>query len=191
MSGIAGDSASLSGMSCASSAARSGSLARFEEAQLVCDEMARRARQNIEVIVERLAECGIPLPHQRQRAGSGDPLHPADAAAAELAAWLEERFASVPMTLLSWLRLVGDVWLVGTHPHWAASAAADPLVIQLEGSHYPGEPMQRYFEGELEAWHSWAGADRMFVLPISPDMISQGQRQRRPALRHHPARRRR
>jgi hypothetical protein len=22
----------------------------------------------------------------------------------------------VPMTLLSWVRLVGDVWLAGTHP---------------------------------------------------------------------------
>ncbi|MGI5242373.1 hypothetical protein [Dactylosporangium sp. CA-139066] len=28
------------------------------EAQAVCDEMARRARQNIEVIVERLTEAG-------------------------------------------------------------------------------------------------------------------------------------
>jgi len=28
----------------------------FEEAQLVCDEMARRARQNVEVIVERPLE---------------------------------------------------------------------------------------------------------------------------------------
>src|ERR1700722_3452664 len=31
--------------------------------------------------------------------------------------------------------------------------------------------MQRSYEGELEAWHSWAGADRMFVLPVSPDRI--------------------
>jgi hypothetical protein len=30
----------------------------FEEAQLVCDEMARRARQNIEVIVGRLSAEG-------------------------------------------------------------------------------------------------------------------------------------
>jgi hypothetical protein len=42
------------------------------------------------------------------------------------------------MTLLSWVRLVGDVWLVGTHPQWAESASADPLVIEAEGSRYPG-----------------------------------------------------
>jgi hypothetical protein len=132
---------------------------RFEEAQLVCDEMARRARQNIEAIVERLTEAGYRFHTNDNEQAPVTPYIPPTAAAAELAAWLEQRFASVPMTLLSWLRLVGDVWLVGTHPHWAASAAADPLVIQLEGSHYPGEPMQRYFEGELEVWHSWAGAD--------------------------------
>lgn len=30
-----------------------------EEAVLVCDEMARRARQNIEVIIERLSSAGF------------------------------------------------------------------------------------------------------------------------------------
>jgi hypothetical protein len=44
-------------------------------------------------------------------------------------------------------------------------------VIELEGSRWPEEPMQRYFEGELESWHEWAGADRMFVLPVAPDRI--------------------
>ncbi len=78
------------------------------EAQLVCDEMAVRARHNIEVIVERLTQ-------------------------------------EVPLTLLSWVRLVGDVWLVGTHPEWPTSASADPLVIQVEGSHHPEWPIQDYF----------------------------------------------
>ncbi|WP_067500034.1 hypothetical protein [Actinoplanes sp. TFC3] len=67
------------------------------EAQLVCDEMARRAH-----------------------------LPPAAAADAH-AAWLQQRFGMVSMTLVSWVRIVGDVWLVGTHPEWERSAAADPL----------------------------------------------------------------
>ncbi|MGK5680230.1 hypothetical protein [Actinoplanes sp. URMC 104] len=29
-----------------------------EEAQAVCDEMARRARQNVEVVIERLSDAG-------------------------------------------------------------------------------------------------------------------------------------
>ena len=63
-------------------------------------------------------------------------------AAGEYADWLEERFGPVPMILLSWTRLVGDVWLVGTHPQWAASASADPLVIELEGSRYANESVR-------------------------------------------------
>jgi hypothetical protein len=119
-------------------------------------------------IVERLASAGYRFhfnDHDHEQAPV-TPCFPPTAASAEVATWLEERFGSVPMTLLSWLRLVGDVWLVGTHPHWAASAAGDPLVIEVEGSRYPGEPIQRYFEGELESWHEWAGADRLFVLPL-------------------------
>jgi hypothetical protein len=144
---------------------------RSEEAQLVCDEMAGRARQNIEVIVERLASAGYRFHSNDHEQSPVTPYFPPTAASAEVVTWLEERFGSVPMTLLSWLRLVGDVWLVGTHPHWAASAAGDPLVIEVEGSRYPGEPIQRYFEGELESRHEWAGADRLFVLPVAPDRI--------------------
>ncbi len=85
---------------------------RFEEAQLVCDEMARRARQNIEVIVDRLTSAGYGFHSNDFEQAPVTPFVPPTAAAAELAGWLEERFGSVPMTLLSWLRLVGDVWLV-------------------------------------------------------------------------------
>ena len=144
---------------------------RLEEAQLVCDEMARRARQNIKVIIERLSSAGYRF-HSNDNDQAPVPPHiPPTAAAAGLAQWLEGRFDAVPMTMLSWLRLVGDVGLVGTHPQWKESAAGDPLVIELEGSRWPDEPMQRYFEGELEAWGEWPGADRMFVLPLAPDRI--------------------
>lgn len=143
----------------------------LEEAQLVCDEMARRARHNVEVLVERLASAGYRFHTHDDEQAPVIPHIPPTAASAELARWLVERFGSVPMTLLSWLRLVGDVYLVGTHPHWAASAAGDPLVIELEGSRWPGEPVQGYYESELEVWHERAGADRMFVLELSPDRI--------------------
>jgi hypothetical protein len=80
------------------------------------------------------------------------------------------------MTLLSWVRIVGDVWLAGTHPQWLTSAAADPLVIEVEGSRYGGEPSIR--EGIHEEWTDWqqlrvedpttAG---LFVLPLAPDRL--------------------
>jgi hypothetical protein len=78
------------------------------------------------------------------------------------------------MTLLPWVRLVGDVWLVGTHPQWAASASADPLVIEAEGSRHPGEPVRGYFENEHEVWRGRAAQDPaagLFVLPLAPDRV--------------------
>ncbi|MFJ9780378.1 hypothetical protein ACIRSS_12385 [Amycolatopsis sp. NPDC101161] len=145
------------------------------EAQLVCDEMARRARHNVEVLVERLSEDGYRF-HTNDDEQAPVPAHiPPTPAASAYAAWLRQRFDAVPMTLLSWLRIVGDVWLVGTHPKWPTSAAADPLVIELEGARLPGEPMREYVE---EEWAEWLdrrtddpGTAGLFELPVAPDRL--------------------
>ncbi|MEU4239157.1 hypothetical protein [Actinoplanes sp. NPDC026619] len=137
------------------------------EAQLVCDEMARRARHNIEVIVERLSTAGYRFHDNNDEQTAVQPHYPPTAGAPELATWLEERFGAVPMTLLSWVRIVGDVWLVGTHPEWPASAAADPLVIGVEGSRYPDFSLRDYFD---EEWTAWQGDPvGTFLLPLAPD----------------------
>jgi len=79
-------------------------------------------------------------------------IHVAPTAAASAhAAWLQERLGPVPLTVLSWVRLVGDVWLVGTHPQRSSSASADTLVIQVKGSHYSGESVRDYFEESFDA----------------------------------------
>jgi hypothetical protein len=146
----------------------------FDEAQLVCDEMARRARHNIEVIVTRLLDDGYRFHANNDEQSSETPFVPATPGAANQAGWLLERFGSVPLTLLSWMRLVGDVWLVGTHPKWPTSASADPLVIEAEGSRYPGSSIRTYFEAELESWHRWTAEDSaagLFVLPLAPDRL--------------------
>jgi hypothetical protein len=143
-----------------------------EEAQAVCDEMARRARHNVELIVERLKSEGFRF-HSNDDKQTPATAHvpPTDDAPQHLE-WLEERFDGVPMTLSSWIRIVGDVWLVGTHPQWPTSAAADPLVIEAEGSRYPGSSLREYFEDELEQWEEddpdTAG---LFVLPLAPDRL--------------------
>ena len=64
------------------------------------------------------------------------------------------------------------MWLVGTHPSWEASSGADPLVIEIEGTRYPGASMRDFFDGKFEAWQDWATDDDDaggFVLPLSPD----------------------
>lgn len=146
-----------------------------EEAQAVCDQMAKRARQNIETIVARLAEQGY-----RFHANDDDqtpiiPHHPPSTDAPELAAWLQAHFGMVPLTLQSWVRLVGDVWLVGTHPMWTSSASADPLVFEVEGARYPGESMRQHLNEEHRAHQRWADESTEdvgpFVLPVAPDRL--------------------
>jgi hypothetical protein len=47
-------------------------------------------------------------------------------------------------------------------------------VIQVEGSHYPGESIRGYFEESLDAWTDWSTQDPTagpFVLPLAPDML--------------------
>jgi hypothetical protein len=145
-----------------------------EQAQLVCDEMAQRARLNIEMIIERLTSAGYRFHGNDDAQTPAVPHLPPAAAADEHAAWLEDRFGPVPMTVLSWVRIVGNVWLVGTHPQWAESASADPLVIELEGSRYPDGEVRRYLDDEHDAWREHAPQrhdDKPFMLPVAPDLF--------------------
>lgn len=141
------------------------------EAQLVCDEMAMRARHNIEVVVERLTRDGFRFHTNDDRQTPVTPHIPPTPTAAAHADWLERRFGPAPLTLLSWVRLVGDVWLVGTHPEWPKSTEADPLVIQVEGSHFPGVSMQDHFNDEWEAWREDAEDPERgrFKLDLAPN----------------------
>lgn len=143
------------------------------EAQAVCDEMARRARQNIEVIVGRLVEQGFSFHTNDDAKSPVTPFHPPDGRVDEVLSWLGKSFDAIPLTLVSWIRHVGDVWLVGTHPEWPESSSADPLVIELEGSMYPNDAIVDYFSEELSAHEEEPGGDSAgpFVLPVAPDRL--------------------
>lgn len=144
------------------------------EAQAVCDEMALRARFNIRLVVKRLQLQGFMFHSNDDERTPVVPFRPPGAAAPQLLEWLEAEFGPVPLVLSSWLRLVGDVWLVGTHPDWSESSGADPLVIELEGTRYPGVSISDFFVSEYEAWVEEAAQDSAvgaFVLPVAPDRL--------------------
>ncbi|QIG44291.1 hypothetical protein G5V58_17260 [Nocardioides anomalus] len=149
--------------------------ARLEEteqavAAAVCDEMARRARSNVETVVARLRSEGYRFHTNDDEREPVEPFRPASEEAPALLGWLEERFGPVPLTVASWLRLVGDVWFVGTHPTWPDAAAADPLVVELEGLRWPGASMREFFAGESEAQAEGSDGE-VFVLPVAPDAL--------------------
>jgi hypothetical protein len=84
--------------------------------------------------------------------------------------WLD-RYRAVTATV--WDELA-QVWLVGTHPDWPMSSAADPLVIELEGSMHPGSPIVGYFEDVLtDAEDEADGAEVRFELPVAPDRLTK------------------
>jgi len=58
-----------------------------EQSQLVCDEMARRARRNIEVIIERLSGAGYRFHRNDDAQGPVTPHFPPTAGAAAHADW--------------------------------------------------------------------------------------------------------
>lgn len=139
--------------------------------------MARRSRRNIEVLVDQLTAEGFEFHGNDDRRTPEVPFFPAGEGAEDQAVWLTEHFGQVPMTLLSWLRIVGDVWLVGTHPDWPEAASADPLVIDLEGSRYPEDPIREYFASDYAGWlerieESDDDPD-LFCLPMSPDRLTK------------------
>jgi hypothetical protein len=143
------------------------------DAQAVCDEMARRARQNVEVIVDRLRAQGFAFHENDSAEAPVLPHLPPGDRVDEVLGWLERHFDVIPMTLVSWMRHVGDVWLVGTHPEWPDSAAADPLVVDLEGSRHLDVRMVDVFADDLEAHEDRraAGYADPFELAVAPDRL--------------------
>lgn len=144
------------------------------EAEPVCDEMARRARHNVEVLVDRLSAAGFRFHSNDDDQRPAVPFVAATHGVADHAQWLDDTLGPLSLSVLSWVRLVGDVWLVGTHPAARDSAAGDPLVIEIEGSRYPSASMRDFLIGERDAWREQLDGDDdpgVFVLPVAPDRL--------------------
>lgn len=142
-----------------------------EDAQAVAREMATRARQNVETLVERLQADGFTAVKNDDDATPRAAHVPPTDGASALADWMEETFAPFPMTVAAWIRQVGDVWLVGEHPRWPESVLADPLVVEFEYT-VDGGGSREYYEGEWELWTERDDKDTYpFQLDFAPDAL--------------------
>lgn len=130
------------------------------DASEVAIETMRRARFNVEMLVERLPATGYVF---QPGEGLQTYLPPTPTAAKELAT-LELRIGSLPLSLRSWYLEVGEVNLMGSPPAgWCD--CPDPLVVQA--------PVD-YVHGERDAWETDRGTewDRgPFVVDFSPDYL--------------------
>ncbi len=111
------------------------------EARLVCDEMARRARHNIDTLVARLSEIyEFTAPDWEEPC---EPLLLPDPGLDEFLARLDRQVGPLPLSLLSWARIVGDVWLVGLFTD-GEPPPGDPLVLGLSQHSYDVEQIVEF-----------------------------------------------
>ena len=127
------------------------------EAAIVVRETLRRARRNVERLVDQLPRFGFEF--------EATPLvDPPSDAATQLDA-LEAEVGLLPLSLRHWFEEVGHVNLNGAHPDWAFEYP-DPLVVDA-----PSE----YIRSEYEAWSADRGTEwdrgAAFEVPIAPDYL--------------------
>ncbi|GAB2677604.1 hypothetical protein [Kribbella swartbergensis] len=88
----------------------------WADAQAVCDEMARRARRNVETLIDRLESQDYVFHSNDGRRNPVRPYYPATERGGLALAWLDEHVGIVPLALSSWLRLVATFGSLGpTH----------------------------------------------------------------------------
>lgn len=162
------------------------------DAVAVCDEMARRARTNIERFISIMSGQGyVFLENNEDRETT--PLTAPMEEIGEFVSWADE-LLGLPLTVQSFLRIVGEVWLVGVLPGRPESRDWDALCIEVTGGRYGKVSAQQARErlgGEYEDWEAdlpdWQQALRddghsdeviadytRFTLEVAPDWLTKG-----------------
>lgn len=160
----------------------------YNDALAVARETMRRARRNIEIIIQRLTEMGYIFGYAQRRVeiapdidAMRDPcpdnapsivrasysLHhltapfvPAEAEDLHLLQELQEQYGSFPMSLAAWYEIVGAVNLVGSMP------AADPL--EFDGFNDLYQYRAACANGHMDRYHYPAhDLDPLWVYPLS------------------------
>lgn len=124
----------------------------------VARETMYRAKENVQVLRDRLTEIGYRFAYPSEVF-----VLPGPETAARIA-FLEKRVGSLPIALRVWYEIVGSVNFMGTHPHWDPKVYADPLVVDpiefaLEEYGEWRESVKEYGEEETGPYN----------VPIAPD----------------------
>jgi len=102
------------------------------DALAVAYETMRRVQANVRTVVERLTAMHYTFdtPNWRREMGRGYTLPPADIH--RQIASFEREYAVLPLSLRTFFEVVGEVYLIGSHPTLAPTrgpVAPDPLVV--------------------------------------------------------------
>ena len=132
----------------------------LKDAGAVAQETMRRARANVERLVELLPSVGYVFAQYDEQPVFEAP----DAGIVGQLDVLEGRIGALPLALRAWYEEVGRVNLVGSHPEWEY-AYDDALVVDA--------PID-YVSSEYELWEADRGTERersRFVIDLAPDYL--------------------
>jgi hypothetical protein len=129
----------------------------LSDATAVARETMRRARRNVELLVELLPSIGYEF--------NDEPFTPPPANVTGLLDEIEATIGVMPLALRVFFEEVGQVNLVGGHPGWDFDYL-DQLVVEA--------PVD-FILSEFEDWDHDRGTDwdrgSLFELPIAPDYL--------------------
>jgi hypothetical protein len=131
----------------------------WEDAVAVARETMRRARANVEALVEQLPIAGFEFENVPARL-----FRPSPRAAPQELDRLEAQIGLLPLALRCWFEEVGQVNLVGRNPTWNYDLT-DPLVVDAPTD---------YIESEYQVWLEDRGSEwdqGPFRLEIAPDFL--------------------
>jgi hypothetical protein len=130
---------------------------QLDEARQVARETMKRARANVELLVDRLPELGFEF--------EAAPLVPPSADVRSRLDDLEASAGVFPISLRVWLQEIGQVNLNGRHAGWNFDFP-DPLVVDAELD---------YVASEHELWLSDKGTEwergPVFEVELAPDYL--------------------
>ncbi len=134
-----------------------GDVEWLSDARGVARETMRRARQNVELLVELLPSIGYEF--------SGEPFIAAPADASGAIDEVEATIGVMPLALRAFFEQVGRVDLVGRHPGWSFEYL-DQLVVDAPPD---------FVLSEHEAWDHDRDSEydrgSAFEIPIAPDYL--------------------
>jgi hypothetical protein len=136
----------------------------WEDAYAVARETMRRARHNVELIVEHLNLHGYLFGFPHEEPGTGIPLRPPPSETPAMLAELYARVGPIPLSLRAWWEEVGGVSLQGGFPSSPddrrTECMTDPLMVWSLTDVLL----------ELDEWEECDDCERPFRAPIAPDI---------------------